>query len=433
MNGLSAEEQMRGLKERDSEWFWETPENLVPNGIDAWSLRTTALELESSASIPPTSEPVLSESIAQDPSPKPSTPAEETQIHTSNSTTENSSENQSNSRTISASSNGSHVIPGTPDHTQTDQNLTPFQSQREYSGPLPLSGTPDSYAPSKIIPQKRSGSPLQKEASANVICSQSTPVTIKTSAQNTLVKKRSRGKSGSVQPRITDRLRTIRMPQSSVQKDAAVPITQPTAAMPSITPGVAPATSSSSSQPPLDAIAATTPIPPSPLSYYTIPFVPMSAGPSVPPSTLNPDPVTNLSYYHQMPPHTSSLRAPASIAPTGNPPLEPIIQAFDTIFAGFSESLRRFSNEIQQAKIDGVSQIRDSLSQALAGGIEGIGTGPSSSSTSTSTHPTALMGDMIRDIVRSEVQRTVHEDLSREWKAMKKEIVKEMTGSKGWS
>ncbi|KAF5345736.1 hypothetical protein D9757_013308 [Collybiopsis confluens] len=41
-NGISAEEFMRGLKSKGGEWFWETEQDHVSGGIDAWNLRLSS-------------------------------------------------------------------------------------------------------------------------------------------------------------------------------------------------------------------------------------------------------------------------------------------------------------------------------------------------------------------------------------------------------
>ncbi|KIK56489.1 hypothetical protein GYMLUDRAFT_47027 [Collybiopsis luxurians FD-317 M1] len=185
-DGISAENSMRGLKQKDGEWYWKTDDDPVLGGIDAWSLRHSASKGPTPLPSLPTAQPaaILPQSplIApfQDNASSEKPPAIVAEHH--NHHFANPAMTASSSSLVSSQPNGP-IVDTTPQEIvsyhshsmppQQPESLPPFSSNAANDLASHLNGN-DSHAVApktstsrptlprlKTIPQKRPGSPLQ--------------------------------------------------------------------------------------------------------------------------------------------------------------------------------------------------------------------------------------------------------------------------------
>ncbi|KIK56487.1 hypothetical protein GYMLUDRAFT_47026 [Collybiopsis luxurians FD-317 M1] len=197
-NGISAENFMRGLKLEGGEWQWETNDNPLPDGIDAWLCRDLTR-----VSTPPSPQPAstFAQTSLIAPSPINAVSSEEHPADTAANNSPNLAIAVSASSSVSSHSNGrivdatlQEIVPHDSVASQQPETLPPLSSNAGNKFTSHLNGN-HSHAVSpklptsqptvprlKIIPQKRPGSPLEKDPYASVRISgarsRSTPLSL---------------------------------------------------------------------------------------------------------------------------------------------------------------------------------------------------------------------------------------------------------------
>ncbi|KAF9072067.1 hypothetical protein BDP27DRAFT_1445899 [Rhodocollybia butyracea] len=311
--GITAEQFMSGLKQKDDQWFWETDEFPVPGGVDAWSLKDSAL----------TSMTVSSEgnSSRQSYTPRPGAPTDPNSIPPSAATPVNPDIPHTAEQRSSTSSADPHV----PSHT-----ISQSKSRSSSSSHTTVSRNSLSL-PAKTIPRKRPGSPLQKaEKSAPGVTTRpsSTPTPATTPFTPNRINRMAQNRNAHQSA-----------PSISTSDAMAVDAPEP------------PPTSPLSKSPLIHSI-----------SPHFLAFSSFSNGidtamsPSRLASHLRSTPTAGS---HVVPPSSPSSASALPASEYLSP--EAIIHVIDSIFAGFSESLKMFSSEIRQAKKDGVAEVLKEL------------------------------------------------------------------------
>ncbi|KIK56484.1 hypothetical protein GYMLUDRAFT_61934 [Collybiopsis luxurians FD-317 M1] len=197
-NGISAENFMRGLKLAGGEWQWETNDNPLPDGIDAWLCRDLTR-----ISTPPSVQPAytFAQTSLITPPPINAVSSEEPPAVTAAHNSPNLAIAVSASSSVSSHSNSrivdttlQEIVPNDSMTSQQPEILPPLSSNAGNKFTSHLNGN-HSHAVSpklptsqsilsrlKTIPQKRAGSPLEKDPYASVrisgVRSRSTPLSL---------------------------------------------------------------------------------------------------------------------------------------------------------------------------------------------------------------------------------------------------------------
>ncbi|KAJ3809464.1 hypothetical protein F5876DRAFT_77728 [Lentinula aff. lateritia] len=211
--GITAEQFLVGLKQKNVDWYWDTEDHPIFNGIDAWSLRALASSVSPSASelpstysqTPPGSkpvEPVTVTTTAVELVPTGNIPSSARSLaHTAsdfkltNSVVSSSGSGPSSSQEHKNVSN-SNFVP-VPNSNGPAGNSRPSHStNKQIPSHQPTSSAPiKTNSSQKNTSRKRPGSPLEKEmktASKRVSSKDKTPSSTSTLANG----KRAKGASG---------------------------------------------------------------------------------------------------------------------------------------------------------------------------------------------------------------------------------------------
>ncbi|KAJ3990930.1 hypothetical protein F5050DRAFT_1898755 [Lentinula boryana] len=376
-NGVSAEQFISGLKQKNDDWFWETKEGPVSNGIDAWSLRTLALSVSTPTSDLPTTYSSASSAL---PEPTSTTPSIIT-----------SSEKLSQLPCEPVTDSSPKYSEAIPSSGENDSKTNSFPNS---VGDLQSSHA-NTVSSQRINLRKRHGSPLEKEEyriiskrtsrnrnpnPALVYSEQGTEAHAGKSfnvdngigADSTLFSSSSTPSNSSL--RAPDQSTNMIIDESVVPRISISQRVQhhphPNSGIVSTAPsGLFSNSGSLSAQQQMS----------NPLTFSDSHS---TTGPS--------DPFQPFSAFTSSPSH----QAPAS----DNPSAKAIIHVIDNIYANFTDSLSRFSGEIRLAKAESVAEIRETLTSMFL-----------NKQAPDQTHYPALE-DTIRNVVREEVRNAIQEE-----------------------
>ncbi|KAJ4466764.1 hypothetical protein J3R30DRAFT_3583508 [Lentinula aciculospora] len=454
-NGITAEQFLLGLKQKNDEWFWDTEEEPVLNGIDAWSLKTLALSVSTPANEHPTtysqSPPVLVFPAVSKPVTPPVSSSSRTETVTNSPRPDTESAMDSNTNILAPSNS---VPSSTKDYeNESKSGRSPANDTRSSHStsdvlPLPpwhssvfLPSTSNATSSQKPNSRKRPGSPLAKklkntkrglrdptltstlvngkrgkDTSADKSIRRNTNREDENSSDLLYPEDTSDCSNGTPSQMLVDELSPTLVPRiSAFHLAQSRPLSNDTPRI--IVPSSKTATSGPSSIssitiPHQQVLLPPTPVTASPYPYslshpgnsgYTyLPYSVYASASSRPPSTA----------------HSYSPSLLQSISPPSGGSLSPeiIIEVIDSIFAGFAESLSKFSDEIRQAKAESVAEIRESLiatflNRSPNGRVpEHLG-----------SEGNEGLEDLIRDVVRDEMRKTVREEPIL--KDLKKDII----------
>ncbi|KAJ3917723.1 hypothetical protein F5877DRAFT_67954 [Lentinula edodes] len=434
--GITAEQFLVGLKQKNVDWYWDTEDHPILNGIDAWSLRALASSVSPSASelpstysqTPPGSKPVEPVTVATtvvESVPTGNTPSSARSLAyiTSDFKLTNSIVSSSSSSPFSSQEHknvsNSNFVP-VPNSNGPVGNSRSHSTNKQIPSRQPTSSAPvKTNFSQKITSRKRPGSPLEKEmktASKRVTSKDKTPSSTSTlangkRAKGALGEKLSHcgshsinGESGnndSASSCPPDSIKTS-IPSTTPNKSNNMTVDEPSPrviiprisghqgshqngttnggvditsdnAVP-VPPPSSPACSSSQNVflPPTPMTASSS----SSLSYPLpgpsgYPFVPYSS--LLTHSSASPPIPVLISIPTQIPLASDDPPPPDTTLPSKAPPASEnlssstVIQIIDSIFSSFADSLSRFSDEIKQAKAEGVAEIREHLTSTILG------------------------------------------------------------------
>ncbi|KAJ3925418.1 MAG: hypothetical protein NXY57DRAFT_71270 [Lentinula lateritia] len=416
--GIMAEQFLVGLKQKNVDWYWDTEDHPILNGIDAWSLRALASSVSPSASelpstysqTPPGSKPVEPVTVA--------TTAVEL-VPTGNIPMSSSSSSPFSSQEHKNVSN-SNFVPVPNSNGPVGNSRPSHPTNKQIPSRQPTSSAPvKTNSSRKITSRKRPGSPLEKvmkaaskrvtskdktpsststlangkrakgalgeklsqcgshsingESGNNDSASSCPPDSIKTSTPSTTPNKSNNMTVDEPSPRvIIPRISGCQGSHQDCTMNGGVDITSENAVP--VPPPSSPACSSAQ-----NVFLPPTPITASSSSSLSYPLPGPSGYPFVPYSSL-------LTHSSASPPTPVLISIPTQIPLASDAPLPPdtthpskalpasenlssstVIQIIDSIFSSFADSLSRFSDEIKQAKAEGVAEIREHLRSTILG------------------------------------------------------------------
>ncbi|KAJ3713488.1 hypothetical protein DFJ43DRAFT_1105087 [Lentinula guzmanii] len=389
-NGVSAEQFISGLKQKNDDWFWETKEGPVSNGIDAWSLRTLALSVSTPMSDLPTTYSQASSAL---PDPTPTTP--------STITSSDKLPRLPCEPVTDSSPKYSEAIPSSVENeskTNSFPNSVGDLQSSHANGMITASSQ-------RINLRKRHGSPLEKEeyriiSKRNSRNRQPNPALVyseqdtETHAGESLNVGNGIGVDSTLFSSSTPSNSSLRAPDRSnnmIIDESVVPrisISQRVQHRP-YTNGDIVSTAPSELFSNSGSLSAQQQM----SNPLTFPDSHSTTGPS--------DPFQPFSAFTSSPSH----QAPAS----DNPSAKAIIHVIDNIYASFTDSLSRFSGEIRLAKAESVSEIRETLTSTFL----------NKKTPDQIHHPT--LEATIRNVVREEIRKAIQEESASS--SLKKEIL----------